>query len=280
VRPLAGIFRNTVPEEKKEEPIPKKVEEIKHAETRTIPESDHAETSKASERTMSSAKPLREFEQMGWVPIDFGEIFDKRRPFPNQKGMAKAVEIDFPPEKHVKQPYNLETTGEVLQKLFSEEEVDPDLVAEAKRIIGIKPEASPFARLTEIYAIRSDEEEKTSPRIDCKVNNIDCKTLCDIGAQLSVLSSKIFDEIHDHTIDLVQITTKLIIEDGKIVKPIGIARNLEVLISRKHIPTDFFIVDVYYDKNDHVILGRPFLKLVNAILDVGKGKVTINLDGG
>jgi hypothetical protein len=85
----------TVPEEKNEEPITKKVEEIKHAEARTIPESDHTETSKTSERTMSSAKPLREFEQMDWVPIDFGEIFDKRRPFPNQKGMAKAVDIDF-----------------------------------------------------------------------------------------------------------------------------------------------------------------------------------------
>jgi hypothetical protein len=257
---------------------PKKVEEIKHAEARTIPESDHADTSKASERTMSSAKPLREFEQMDWVPIDFGEIFDKRRPFPNQKRMAKAVEMDFPPEKHVEQPYNLKTTGEVLQKLFSEE-VDPDDVAEANRIMGIKPEASPFAHLAEIYAIGSDEEEKTSPRIDCKVNNIDCKALCDIGAQVSVLSSKIFDEIQDHTIDLVPTTTKLIMGDGRIVKPIGIARNLEVLISEKHIPTDFFIVDVYYDKNDHVTLGRPFLKLVNAVLDAGKGKVTINLDG-
>jgi hypothetical protein len=101
VRPLAGIFRNTVQEEKKEESIPKKVEEIKHMETRTIPKSDHVETSKASERTMSSAKPLREFKQMDWVTIDFGEIFDKRRPFLNQKGMAKAMEMDFPPEKHV-----------------------------------------------------------------------------------------------------------------------------------------------------------------------------------
>jgi hypothetical protein len=201
VRPLAGIFRNTVPEEKKEEPILKKVEEIKHAEARTIPETDHAETSKASERIMSSAKPLREFEQMYWVPIDFGEIFDKKRPFRNQKGMAKAVEMDFPSEKHVEQPYNLETTGEVLQKLFSKEEVDPDHVAEAKRIMAIKPEASPFARLAEIYAIGSDEEEKTSSCIDCKVNNIDCRALCDIGAQVSVLSSKIFDKIHDHTID-------------------------------------------------------------------------------
>jgi hypothetical protein len=65
VRPLAGIFRNTVPEEKKKEPILKKVEEIKHVEARTVPKSDHVETSKASERTMSSVKPLTEFEQ--WI---------------------------------------------------------------------------------------------------------------------------------------------------------------------------------------------------------------------
>jgi hypothetical protein len=37
VRPLARIFRNTVPEEKKEESIPKNVEEVKHAKARTIP---------------------------------------------------------------------------------------------------------------------------------------------------------------------------------------------------------------------------------------------------
>jgi hypothetical protein len=37
------------------------------------------------------------------------------------------------------------------------------------------------------------------------------------------LSSKSFDEIHDHTIDLVPTTTKLIMGDGRIVKLIGIA---------------------------------------------------------
>jgi hypothetical protein len=55
------------------------------------------------------------------------------------------------------------------------------------------------------------------------VNNIDCKTLCDIRAQVSVLSSKIFDEIHDHTVELVPTTTKLMMGDGRIVKSIGIA---------------------------------------------------------
>jgi hypothetical protein len=44
---------------------------------------------------MSSAKPLREFKPMDWVPIDYGEVFDKTRLFSNQKGMARALEVDF-----------------------------------------------------------------------------------------------------------------------------------------------------------------------------------------
>jgi hypothetical protein len=42
---------------------------------------------------MSSTKPLRELEHMDWVAIDYGEVFEKRRLFPNQKGMARALEV-------------------------------------------------------------------------------------------------------------------------------------------------------------------------------------------
>jgi hypothetical protein len=104
---------------------------------------------------MSSAKPLRELEPMDWVPINYGEVFDKRRMFPNQKGMARALEVDFPPEREVEESYDLETTSEIFQKLFGDDEVDTEHIAEVKRIMGIKPEASPYARLAEIYAIGS-----------------------------------------------------------------------------------------------------------------------------
>jgi hypothetical protein len=43
--------------------------------------------------------------------------------------------------------------------------VDPEHIAEVKRIMAIKPEASPYARLAEIYAIGSEEEEKMAPRL-------------------------------------------------------------------------------------------------------------------
>jgi hypothetical protein len=63
--------------------------------------------------------------------------------------MARALEVDFPPEKKAEDSYNLETTGEIFQKLFGDDEVDPEHIAEVKRIMGIKPEASPYARLAE-----------------------------------------------------------------------------------------------------------------------------------
>jgi hypothetical protein len=190
---------------------------------------------------MSSAKTLREFEPMDWVSIDYKEVFDKRRPFPNQKGMARALEVDFPPERKAEESYDLETTGEIFQKLFGDNEVDLEHIAKVKRIIGIKPEASPYARLAEIYAIGSEEEEKMTPRLSCEINGVQCKALCDIKAQVSVLSSKIYDKVEDHNLDLAPTSTKLIMVDGRTIKPLGIACNMKVKISRNCIPTDFFV---------------------------------------
>jgi hypothetical protein len=72
--------------------------------------------------------------------------------------------------------------------------VDSEHIAEVKRIMGIKPEASPYARLAEVYAIGSEEEEKMAPHLSCEINGVQCQALCDIGAQVSVLSSKILQQ--------------------------------------------------------------------------------------
>jgi hypothetical protein len=129
----AEISKEATPEVAKEEPIPRKLEE-EHIKSRTNPSVDFTKSNETNKRSMSSAKPLREFEPMDWFPIDYGEVFDKRRPFPNQKGMAGALEVDFPPEKKAKYSYNLETTGEIFQKLFGDDEVDPEHIAKVKSV--------------------------------------------------------------------------------------------------------------------------------------------------
>jgi hypothetical protein len=96
MKKCAEISKEATPEVKKEEPIPKKLEE-EHIKLRTTPSVDFTESNETNKRSTSSAKALREFEPMDWVPIDYGEVFNKRRSFPNHKGMARALETDFPP---------------------------------------------------------------------------------------------------------------------------------------------------------------------------------------
>jgi hypothetical protein len=85
MKTCAEISKEATPEDKKEEPIPEKLEEV-HIKSRTTPSVDFAKSYETNKISMSSAKPLREFEHMDWVPIDYGEVFDKRRPFPDPKG--------------------------------------------------------------------------------------------------------------------------------------------------------------------------------------------------
>jgi hypothetical protein len=108
--------------------------------------------------------------------------------------------------------------------------VDPEHIAKVKGIMRIKPEASPYAHLAEVYAIGSEEEEKMAPHLSCEINGVQCKALCDIGAQISVLSSKIYDKVQDHNLDLAPTSTKLIMGDGTTIRPLGIACNINVII--------------------------------------------------
>jgi hypothetical protein len=82
-----------------------------------------------------------------------------------------------------------------------------------------------------------------TPHLSCEINGVQCKALCDIRAQVSALSSKICNKVQDHNLDLAPTSTKLIMGDSRTIKPLGIACNMKVKISRNYIPTDFFVID-------------------------------------
>jgi hypothetical protein len=63
---------------------------------------------------------------------------------------------------------------------------------------------------------------------------------------------------------------------GKILK---LWENFYLIILSIHIlKLKNFRVWHYHSNHDHIILGSPFLKLVDAMLDAGEGKVTMNLN--
>jgi hypothetical protein len=69
MKTCAKFSKEAIPEVTKEEPIPEKLEE-EHIKSRTTPSVDFAISNETNKRSMSSTKPLMEFEHMDWVPID------------------------------------------------------------------------------------------------------------------------------------------------------------------------------------------------------------------
>ena len=154
VRVLAGIFGKETSEVRKQQSKHGKVIETNHDEEASIRSATKDDPEKKG-RNLGTAKSLREFEQMDWIPIDFGRLFDKARPRPNQQGMAKVKEEDFPPDNHTGYTFGKESAGDIIRKLFEkrEEEIDLDEVLEIKRTLVVNMESSPYAHISQVYAI-------------------------------------------------------------------------------------------------------------------------------
>ena len=54
------------------------------------------------------------------------------------------------------------------------------------------------------------------------------------------MSSKVYAMLFNETPNLDATIIKLILGDGRLIKPLGVLRNLNVAIAGKDIPTDFF----------------------------------------
>jgi hypothetical protein len=73
--------------------------------------------------------------------------------------------------------------------------------------------------------------------------------------------------------------TKMSIQfaDRSVKYPLCILENVPVRVGQFFIPTDFIVMDIREDSKTPIILGRPFLATVCALIDVKKGKLTFEV---
>ncbi|GJT97675.1 zinc finger, CCHC-type containing protein [Tanacetum coccineum] len=120
------------------------------------------------------------------------------------------------------------------------------------------------------------EKEPRSFTLPCYINNV-CfeKDLAHLGASVSVMPLSNYLNL-----GLGELThTKLTIELADIIvkHPKGIAKNELVGIGKFVFPVDFIILDMLEDVNVPLILGRLFLSIAHAKVDVLKRKITLRV---
>lgn len=63
--------------------------------------------------------------------------------------------------------------------------------------------------------------------------------------------------------------------DRSITYPRAIIEDVLVKVDKFIVPVDFMVLDMEEDRKLPLILGRPFLAIARALIDVQGGKVTI-----
>ena len=85
-----------------------------------------------------------------------------------------------------------------------------------------------------------------------------------------------------HRLDLNKLTPteiSLKMADKSTAILVGICEDVLVVVANVNILTDFVILDIPEDDSMSIILGRPFLNTVEAVIDCNKGNVTFHVNG-
>ena len=98
-----------------------------------------------------------------------------------------------------------------------------------------------------------------------------------MGAGVSVMPFYLYKRL-----DLNKLTptkTSLQMSDKSTAIPVGICEDVPIVVANVTILTDFVILDIPEDDSMSIILGRPFLNTVGAVIDCNKGNVTFHVNG-
>src|SRR4051812_13122802 len=59
--------------------------------------------------------------------------------------------------------------------------------------------------------------------------------------------------------------------DSSVKKPLGNIYDVLIIINDNYVPVDFTIMDIECEPSCPIILGRPFLRTVGAVIDMKEG---------
>ncbi|GJW47428.1 reverse transcriptase domain-containing protein [Tanacetum coccineum] len=151
-----------------------------------------------------------------------------------------------------------------------------------KTLIGNKEKLSEMAKLNEncstviLNKLPKKLGDPSRFLIPCEFIGIDtCNALADLGASINLMPYSVWNDLSLPELTPTCMTLEL--ADRSITKPIGIAKDVRVMVGKFQFPADFVVVDFEPDPRVPLILGRSFLKTSRALIDVYEGEITLRV---
>nr|GEW80780.1 reverse transcriptase domain-containing protein [Tanacetum cinerariifolium] len=103
----------------------------------------------------------------------------------------------------------------------------------------------------------------------------ECLSLADLGASINLMPLSIWRKLSLPELNPAQMILEL--ADRSTTRPTGIAEDIFVRVGKFHFPADFVVVDYDVDPRVTLILGRPFLRTAQALIDVYGEELTLRV---
>ncbi|GKA84243.1 reverse transcriptase domain-containing protein [Tanacetum coccineum] len=103
-----------------------------------------------------------------------------------------------------------------------------------------------------------------------------CNALADLGASINLMPYSLYTKLYLETLKPTKMSVRL--ADRLFQHPIGIAENMLVEVGKFTFPVDFVILEMEEDSKVPLILGRPFLHIVNAIIRVKQKQLNLGVE--
>ena len=95
--------------------------------------------------------------------------------------------------------------------------------------------------------------------------------MCDLGASVSTILKTLCDILVFHDLDDCSLNLHLV--DSTIKKPMGRINDVLIVANRNFVPVDFIVLDIDCNLSCPIILGRPFLRTIGAIINMKEGSI-------
>nr|GEU50548.1 hypothetical protein [Tanacetum cinerariifolium] len=104
------------------------------------------------------------------------------------------------------------------------------------------------------------ETETTKDKLD------ECLALADLGTRINLMPYSVWKKLSLLELTSTRMTFEL--TDRSTVKPIGVAEDVFIKVEKFYFLADFVVVDYNVNPQVPLILGRPFLRMARALIDV------------
>ena len=113
--------------------------------------------------------------------------------------------------------------------------------------------------------------DEWEPTIKINIKYYECHASCDLGASVSTIPKTLCDVLGFREFD--DCSLNLHLADSTIKKPMGRINDVLIVANRNYVHVNFIVLDIDCNPTCPIILGRPFLRTIGAIIDMKDGKI-------